>query len=41
MVTYGVSLEFRTTECSGLLLYSASLSNPDHSALELYNGTVS
>ena len=41
MVKYGVSLEFRTADCSGLLLYSASLSNPDHTALELHNGTVS
>ena len=40
-IKYGFYLEFRTLQCSGLLLYSASFFHEDHTALEISNGTVS
>ena len=40
-VKFGVSFEFRTSRCSGVLLYVASPFYPDHLLLELVDGTVS
>ena len=40
-ISFSFSLGFRTSSCSGLLLYAHSLLFPDHVALELLNGTVS
>lgn len=37
---FTASLDFRTTQCSGLLLYTASPSQPDHLGLELVDGVV-
>ena len=39
--SFSFSLRFRTSSCSGLLLYSHSLLFPDHLLVELLNGTVS
>lgn len=39
--SFGFSLEFRTLQCSGLLLYVASSIYSDHVALEIINGSVS
>ena len=40
-VNYRFELEFRTLNCSGLLLYSSSYFLSDHTALELSEGSVS
>lgn len=39
-VELAVSLDFRSTRCSGLLLYVASSFHPDHFLLELAEGSV-
>ena len=37
---FSASLEFRTASCTGLLLYVASSTHPDHTALEMVDGVV-
>ena len=39
-VDFTASLEFRSTSCTGLLLYTASSTHPDHLALEIVDGLV-
>lgn len=40
-VDISMSIEFRTTQCTGLLLYIASSTHPDHLVLEIVDGLVS
>lgn len=40
-VEFSASLDFRTANCTGLLLYTASSTLPDHLGLELVDGVVS